>query len=224
MLHDAASETRADLDFLHPRKKAEPPSHRRTYYIAGGAVAAIVLVGLAWVQFSLWSMDSEISRLTKARNEAKKLAEKSKTPIEQADRLEHFAKGDVTWLDELALFSEKFPKAEAAQVKEVNWLMNAKDGGGRTTLKGLADKPATITEIERALRDAEGIHTVQGTGAKEDPQAAPPRKWDFSAYVSVQPQEPGASDAQQSPHLLRPLPKSLPPSLRSPPRSRGGAP
>ena len=45
--------------------------------------------------------------------------------------------------------------------------MTAKDGGGRTTLKGLADKPATITEIERALRDTEGIHTVQGTARKK---------------------------------------------------------
>ena len=136
-----------------------------------------------------------MSRRARRREEPTRLAEKSRTPIDQAARLEHFAKGDVTWLDELALFSEKFPKAEAAQVKEVNWLMNAKDGGGRTTLKGLADKPGTITEIERALRDAEGIHTVQGTGAKEDPQAAPPRKWDFTEYVSVQPQEPGANTA-----------------------------
>lgn len=223
MLHDAASETRADLDFLHPRKKPEPPSHRRTYYIAGGAVAAVLLVGLAWMQFSLWSMDGEIKRLTKERNEAKKLAEKSRTPIEQAERLEHFAKGDVTWLDELARFSEKFPKAEAAQVKDINWLMNPKDGGGRTTLKGLADKPATITEIERALRDAEGIHTVQGTGAKEDPQAAPPRKWEFSAGVSVQAPEPDAGPAIAESAKASPA-KSAPAKAKSSSPKTGGTP
>jgi Tfp pilus assembly PilM family ATPase len=195
MLQSAAAETRPDLDFLHPRKKAEPPNRRRTYYLAAGAAAAITLLGIGWIQMSLWSMDGEIKRLTKELAATKKNAEKARTPIEQADTLERFAKGDVTWLDELALFSEKFPKAEAAQVKEINWLMSAKEGGGRTTLKGLADKPGTITEIERVLRDSEGVRTVQGTGAKEDPQAAPPRKWDFTEYVTIQPSEPGASSA-----------------------------
>jgi hypothetical protein len=193
MLHGAASETRPDLDFLNPRKKAEPPNRRRTYYMAGGAAAAIVLLGLGWMQFSLWSMDSEISRLTKELSATKENAKKAITPIEQADRLDQFAAGDVTWLDELALFSQNFPKAEAAQVKDINWLMDPKAGGGKTTLKGLADKPGTITEIERALRDPGGKRTVVGTGAKEDPQAKPPRKWDFMEYVTVMAAEPGDS-------------------------------
>ena len=199
MLRATAGEMRPDLDFLHPRKKAAPPNRRRTYYLAGGAAAAVVLLGLAWIQMSLWGMDSDIKRLKKERDVQKKLAEKSRTPVENAEKLEQFAAGDVTWLDELALFSERFPRAEAAQVKDINWLMDAKAGGGRTTLKGLADKPGTITEIERSIRNADKKHTVQGTGAKEDPQAAPPRKWDFTEYVTVQRPEPGKNVREAAP-------------------------
>jgi hypothetical protein len=199
MLHGAASETRPDLDFLNPRKKPEPPNRRRTYYIAGGVAAAVVLLGLGWMQFSLWSMDSEISRLTKQLSETKENAKKATTPIEQADRLDQFAAGDVTWLDELALFSQKFPKAESAQVKDISWLMDPKAGGGKTTIKGLADQPGTITDIESALRDPGGMRLVVGTGAKVDPQAAPPRRWDFTEYVTVKPSEPGDTNGPPAP-------------------------
>ncbi|HEX5103453.1 MAG TPA: hypothetical protein VFV87_06560, partial [Pirellulaceae bacterium] len=189
VLCDAARETRPEIDFLHPRKKPEPPNRRRTMLIAGGAIAALVLIGFAWMQLSLWSLDGRIAQLKKDVASQKKLADKSVKPVEQADRLEQFSAGDVTWLDELALMSKRFPKAEAARVREMHWRMDSKAGGGKTTLKVLADKPATITATERALRDKR--HSVLGSGATEDDQAPQPLQWASTADVSV---EPGVPD------------------------------
>jgi Tfp pilus assembly PilM family ATPase len=206
ILRDAAAETRPEIDFLQPRRKPEPPNRRRTYLIAGGAMAALVLLAFGWMQLSLWSLDSQIAQKKKDSAKQKQLADKSLKPIEQAEKLERFTAGDVTWLDELALLSQRMPKAEATTVKEMHWRMDTKKGGGRTTLKGLADKPATITEIERAMR-IEG-HAALGTGATEDDQAARPLVWAYTEDISVRPESEGAVARPVLPAVKAPAAKA----------------
>src|SRR5262249_45150145 len=133
MLEEAASIAPA-IDFLHPRKKKPPPDYRRQYMIAGAAIAAVVLLGFAIMQWRLWTLDSEINQLQMARFKAEKSQKDAAKPIADAKLLDEFAAADVTWLDEMALISARLPPPEAAMVNELSFQAQSKGGGGSIKL------------------------------------------------------------------------------------------
>ena len=203
MLLDEAAERRPIIDFLHPRKKAEPPNRRRTYIMAGVGVGALALAGLVMLQMQLWSLDGRIKQLSAEVVRQEKLAKTTAKPIADAAKLDHFAASDITWLDELRILSERFPPAEAARVEDI-YASAVTKGGGKATINGAADQPATIGEIERTLRD--GRHTVLGSGGKYDAQGGD-LKWKFREEVIIAPITDDMASAAKAAKGAPPAPK-----------------
>ena len=62
LLDDAAGEANT-IDFLNPRKKAEPKTRRRELTIAAAAAAVLLLAGAGWIGLQLHNLDSQIAEL-----------------------------------------------------------------------------------------------------------------------------------------------------------------
>jgi hypothetical protein len=199
MMLDEATAVMPVIDFLHPRKKKPPPNYRRQYGYIAAAVAAVVLLGLSVMQWQLWSLDSQIAELRTARTKADKLAKDSAKPIKDADALDAFAAGDVNWLDELALLSEKLPPPEAAMVSDLTAQTMPKGGGGQIKFTGHVDKSDRVGELELKLRDKR--HSAGGKGIGQDPER-PALQWAFDETITVTPAveapAPPAATAEKS--------------------------
>jgi len=183
MLLDESASRAPVIDFLHARKKKPPPDNRRKYLIAAAAVAAALVIGFGGIEFQLWSYDSRIRELTADRGKQEKAAKASVRPKEDAKLLESFAAGDITWLDEMARTSQKFPPAEAARVYDLKAQVNSKEGGS-LTLDGYADNIETIKKLEIALRDKQ--HSVKPKGSNQDPKLEGLQWW-FEEHVNIGP-------------------------------------
>jgi len=183
MLLDEAVARPPIIDFLHPRKKPEPPNRRRLYAIAGAAVAALVLVAVMGLQMRLWSLDGQIEDLRRQKADFEKQAKLSAKPVKDAALLDQFAAGDITWLDELSRTSQKFPAPEAARVDDISAQFLPK-AGAKLHITGVADKHSTIRQIEDSLRDKQ--HRVYGQGGTIDPQLKG-LQWRFEEDISVEP-------------------------------------
>ncbi|MEX2174380.1 MAG: hypothetical protein WD872_08460 [Pirellulaceae bacterium] len=197
MLLDEAAGPAHAIDFLQPRRKPAAPNRRRTLIAVGSAAAAVLLLGFAFMQWQLWSLDSQITRLTGERNDQQKLAKASAKPRADAEKLAQFSRGDITWLDELARLSQRFPPAEAARIEDFSASYETRGGGGgKITLGGVADQPQTIRNIEQQISDER--HTVTPGGTQIDPEAGP-LKWRYKEIVSIAPLDDDAPIAADKP-------------------------
>src|SRR5207248_7083160 len=131
-----------------------------------------------------WALDSEVNQLRTTRVKQEKAATDAVKPIKDAESLDAFAAGDITWLDELSRLSQKLPPPEAAQVTEVMAQTMPKGGGGRLKFSGHVDSSIRVAELEEALRDKQ--HSVNGAGTDQDLEL-PLLQWSFSELVGVAP-------------------------------------
>jgi Tfp pilus assembly PilM family ATPase len=183
MLLDEAAGGRHTLDFLHPRRRPAPPSHRRQFAWAGAIAATLVLAVTGWVWFSFYALDQEIGdlerQLAAKQAEAKKMAEY----VRQAGEIERWTQHDIAWLDELAELSRELPPA--LDVKLTQFRLGATREGGRIDFEGLVRSATTVDTLENALRDAH--HRVEGQSRQMDEKQAP-YSWRFSSAITVMPQ------------------------------------
>lgn len=184
MLHDEAAAVTPVVDFLHPRKKPPPPNQRKKWLIAGAALAAVALLALSVMQWRLWSLDSQINQLRISRFKNEKLSKDSAKPLKDAETLDAFAAGDITWLDELTVLSQKLPPHEGAEVYELTAQIIPKAGGGQIKFSGYADTSKRIADLEHHLRDDR--HNVSGKGTNFDPQVEF-LPWTFEETLVVMP-------------------------------------
>ena len=63
------------------------------YLYAAAALAAVILLGLGYMQWRLWSLDSEIKTLELAQAKVSKAEKDSLKPIKDAESLDAFAAG-----------------------------------------------------------------------------------------------------------------------------------
>jgi Tfp pilus assembly PilM family ATPase len=183
MLLDEAADVAPVIDFLHPRKRPEPPNQQRTYAILGAAMAAVFLLAFGLMQWSLWSLDAQISELGAEQFKRKKAATEGEKYRKQADVLDAFAVGDIAWLDELARLSEKFPPPETARVAELTAQVLPKSGG-QVKLTGFVDTAERVAQLEDALRDAQHSVNGRGTSEKTDRESL---RWSFEEFISITP-------------------------------------
>jgi hypothetical protein len=185
MLLDEAVARPPVIDFLHPRRRPPPPNKRRTYVLAGGVAASLLAAGAFFVQYQLWGLDDQISRLTAERTRQQKAAIASEQPLKDAYQLDLYAAGDVNWLDELSRTSTKFPPPTAARVSDLTATVPSK-GTASIRLQGFVDNSARIVQIERLLQD--GLHGVEGDGGRAD-QSLKGMTMRFNETVFVSPKE-----------------------------------
>ncbi|MDY0166969.1 MAG: hypothetical protein RBS80_10525 [Thermoguttaceae bacterium] len=163
-LEDEAGERAPALDFLHPRKRPQPPSRRRAYVLGGLAAAAVVLTLLTanWIQSnrlraSIRDLQQESRSLDRQVAEADKM-------IGHADEIGKWVEGEVVWLDELRWLSENFTPAQDAMLTK----LVAAAAAGRTEIRldGLARSVDAASQLDRKLQDE--THRLLGQTKSED--------------------------------------------------------
>ena len=185
-LLDEAHGLRHDIDFLHPRRKPEPPNRRRAISIAAGIAAVVlaVVTGIVWWQLA--AQDRRIETLQEQLQQVSDLEEAARQRIAEVQQIDDWARSDVFWLEELAQLSDEFPEAEAAIVTRL-----VAGGRNRATqsevlgefvLDGHVDQRETISRMETALRDAG--HKVYGTGGQYDDRRND-YPWKFKERVEI---------------------------------------
>ncbi len=134
------------------------------------------------MQWRLWVLDSELYTLRQNRIKQEKMAKDSAKPIKDAEQLDAFAAGDVTWLDELATLSAKLPPPEEAVVSDVSAQITPKGGGGFIKFGGHADTSKRIAQIEESLRDKQHKATGKGMGQETERESL---QWAFDETVTI---------------------------------------
>jgi len=184
LLIDEAAGNDHAIDFLHPRRKPEPPSRRRTFILAGAAVAAVLLfvAGLVSLQFARlhWKQTS----LTGQFESLEKKSEAADEQISRAAEIDQWTRSDVTWLDELRELSLEFPPADDAIVTQMQIGSRSK-GGGNIAMEGFVRSSEVIDKMERVLRDEQ--HGIVGTDFEED-SSLEGYNWRFLETLTVRAQ------------------------------------
>jgi Tfp pilus assembly PilM family ATPase len=183
MLLDESAARPPVVDFLHARKRPEPPNQKRRYAIDGAAAAAVVLLAVGALQWQLWSLDGKISKLKSEKTKLDKLAKASVGPVKDAAKLELYAAADINWLDEMARLAEKLPPPTQARIEEFRANAQAK-GGGNIIIRGGLDKTERLAELEVALRDKD--HSVSGSGGAPVSKV-PNMPWRFDETITISP-------------------------------------
>ncbi|MFM8252789.1 MAG: type IV pilus biogenesis protein PilM [Planctomycetota bacterium] len=182
MVTDEAAGLRRGIDFLHPRKRPEPPSRRRQYALAAGAAAAVAL-GITYLIWSnLAALDSEISLLKTESTKIDTQLKKLEKPQRESGEVDEFVAGDVIWLDELCKVSLDFLPPDKAIVSKLSGQV-AQNGGGNLTLEGRVADSTDIEELESRLRDE--AHRVVGTGSQYDNREGQ-YPWTFKETLVIQ--------------------------------------
>jgi Tfp pilus assembly PilM family ATPase len=185
-LLDEADERPHAIDFLHPRKRAEPPSRRRLVIGVAAALAAVMLILAATIVWQLAGLESDIRTLQQRSAELDPAVETAKKQVADVDAIDAWASGEVLWIDALAELSQRFPDAEAAIVSRFV-AGTRRDGGGEIVLDCGADEQDTIADLENSLRDA--AHRVTGSGGQfDDRDAAYP--WRFKERIVLSAADP----------------------------------
>jgi Tfp pilus assembly PilM family ATPase len=167
-LVDEARGRRPEIDFLAPRKRPAPPDRRRTYILAGSAVAALVLavVGFAWWQLS--SLDAEIAELANQSKALDAQVKASKPVVDRTAEVDKYIEGRVTWLNELRELATDLPPAETVILDELSTTVA---GGAKLSIVGGAIKQDDVPALELKLADER--HRIRGRGTNVNEKNAP---------------------------------------------------
>jgi Tfp pilus assembly PilM family ATPase len=152
MLLDELHHDPHTVDFLHPRRRPEPPSQLRVGVYALVAVVVLLLAASTYVWFtrdrlskSITSLNSEV---TSAEARIKEL-EKTKKAVGEVDA---WRSSDPVWLDELRWLSEKFPSAEEAIIEYLD-LSNDRRTDGKIELRARAKSFENAGTAQNRLAD-----------------------------------------------------------------------
>lgn len=188
IVNQAAGE-RPDIDFLNPRQRPAPVSHRRTISVVALAVATMVLAACGW----LWSIFSNYDRQIAAlKAESKQLDDelkKMKSIGDEVAKIDEFTRSDVNWLDEMYALSSNFLPAGDTVVSKLNFVAAGRQGGGTTTIEGLIRESSLIDRLQEQLRDERRSVSNSGSGFDEKQEVY---KWHFTESMVIAPEEPEA--------------------------------
>ncbi len=205
MLVDEAAGTPHAIDFLNPRKRPPPPDRRRQRTLAAVAAGTLVAAIGAYVYWEFASLASEIAEAKEKQLRIEKLVPASQKKIKDAQDVEKFVHGDITWLDELHRLSqpEHFPLADDVIVSQL-YAATQEPQGGSLLIEGLVREPGVINRLETDLRDPR--HRIVGTGSQSDPRDKN-YGWKFKETVIIT--HPAVDPPSEKP-------KNAPPGGRSP--------
>lgn len=185
-LLDEADKQPHAIDFLHPRKKSEPPSHRRLAISIGATAALLVLALISALGWQIFALDNTIAQRRKQSANLDKAVESAKQRVDEVKTIDTWALNEVIWLKQLAMMSGRFPAPEAVRVSRFDALTR-RGGGGEIVLNGFVDEHDTILQMENDLRDA--AHRVVGTGGQVD-ESDSAYPWRFKERVLLAPVDP----------------------------------
>lgn len=180
LLRDELAGEPAAFDFLHPRRRPEPPSRRRTYLLAG---AVVVVLGFAYLLHH-WLANCELEEAVvhlqrEAENLKPKVARAEQTR-KAAGEIAAWTASDRNWLEEFQWLSSHLPPAENAVLTHLDF--TSKPGSWEIVLEGLARDVDAVTRLQGGLGDATHRLTPKSTTSGN---AKPPYALRFTSSVSI---------------------------------------
>ena len=171
------------IDFLHPRRRPEPPSRRNTYLVAGLAVclAAVIAIFLGW--YAKTSLKANLQRLSQESAALDKEITRADEFAEVAKEIDDWAYPDVAWLDELYRLSANFPSPQQAMLTQLR--MGPHRQGAEIELDGLANDVETLEAMEQSITARQIF--PENDGEANGPSATP--EADSAAPKDVQPDD-----------------------------------
>ncbi len=160
MLLDELDRNPYAVDFLHPRKKPEPPNPWKKYRIHAAAAAVLLVLGLGYYMISQSYAAKEYRELAAKESELKKNLPRWQKIQRQYDAVEPWISNEVNWLDTLYDVSKQAPPAQEAIFERVSCILKpdqqaAKFGElGRVQFKGYVKSRETLDKFAQAFNDA----------------------------------------------------------------------
>jgi len=181
MLSAELRQTGQAIDFLHPRRRAEPPNRKRQRILAAVAVAVIPLLCFGYMRFEKYrvgkdvqSMSSQLKTLEIALTSGRKIRA-------QAADIAKWTDGEVVWLDQLNALSQSFPPAPDAMLGQLT--LAVRRGGSQMDIKGWVRGADVIAKMEERVRERSG--QISGKSSRED-RSVRPYSWRFEATVLLE--------------------------------------
>jgi hypothetical protein len=191
MLEDEVAGAAHAVDFLHPRKRPEPPSQKNRNLLIGAAVATALLAIVGTVWGRLHSLDRQIADLKSESADMNDVVDRANSILGKVQAIDQFQDGDITWLDELREASVRLPGPDDAILDELSFGA-AIGGGGTMLLKGHVRDSSLIEVFEDSLRyhgnDVAGKH-----GAPDAKRPEYPFQLETTVFVSPDSKQEGHS-------------------------------
>jgi len=185
MLLAELEQTGHAVDFLHPRRKPQPPSRRRKYILAG--VVAVLLAAIYPIhgRIQRGRLAYEVDQLqeqSQALDRAVTQADKVRSAVAEITK---WGETDVVWLEQLRTLSLDFLPAERTALRQLTF--GPAPHGGEIRLRGMARKAETIAAMEEALRSRS--RRVVGRDSREETSPLP-YGWQFETSLFVDREPP----------------------------------
>jgi Tfp pilus assembly PilM family ATPase len=152
LLDDAAGEADT-IDFLNPRKKAEPKTRRRELTIAAAAAGLLLLIGAGWIGFQLHSLDSQIAELDTEISQNKPKVDKAGISKANTDKIQEWSDSDPNWLDELANLSIKAPHGKDFWLTKFNTPSGSEKRTANMQVQAVVKSSDVGERFTNAIRD-----------------------------------------------------------------------
>ena len=191
MLADAAAGERHDIDFLEPRRRPAAKTRQREIAIGVAGSAVLLLCFLGWTWWRMESLDGEIERLRLRYVKLDKDVKSNKTVQKEAESLNDWLDGDISWIDEMYKLATRGPKAEDAMLTSLKAEVETKGGasGGKLTLDVLAKNHPPAEKQLRSLYP----ETVQEGPVTVNEEKSKVYKWKFKTKSVVSRESPVAA-------------------------------
>jgi cell division ATPase FtsA len=146
------------VDFLHPRKRPEPPSRRRTAVAAAVVALLVIAVPVLWVLIVRAQLQTEVAALREQSEGLKKEIDEL-TPAKTAvDAIQQWRGSDPVWIDEMRWIAQQLPPAEDIRITELDF-NNPTAGNANAKFKVLAKSPESLKTMVEKLSDGKHIVT-----------------------------------------------------------------
>lgn len=202
MLLDEIQQGAHPVDFLHPRKRPEPPNYRRLIATATALVLAVVLGIGYFVWNGLSTLDGEIDQLVQRKKQLDDLLKKADDQTRVVNAVEGWQTGEINWLDELRDLSQRLPSSRDIIVLRLT-ATPGRGTSGSIDMQCLVRDPSVVVRTEQGIRD--NFHDIRSKDVRQR-GAEQAYTWQFAASMSV---------ARRDKEQYRPKPPAPPPSAEA---------
>ena len=180
-LTDESENQTPALDFLHPRRRPEPPNRRNAYALAGLAAAAVVLAVMLVSFVQAHRMRKSIEALNNESAALTKLADEADKTVANAEEVGKWVSDDVVWIDEVRWLSENFTPPQEAMLTKLVAAVAA--GRAEMRLDGLASNVDAASRLDGQLQDDR--HRLLGQ-TKSEARSDSPYRIQFRSTVQIE--------------------------------------
>jgi Tfp pilus assembly protein PilN len=183
MIFDQAHGESHAVDFLHPRKKPQPPDRRWKFAALAALVVAAVAMGGYYLYGEIAALDAQNAQLQKRLADLNGLVAKVARQNQLVAALRAWEGREVNWLDELRDLARRFPSGRDMLLLRMT-LSPGRTIGGAIDFNGVVRDNEVVVNMERNIRDA--FHEIQSRRVQESPREKD-YTWQFEASIFARP-------------------------------------